>query len=89
MEKINIDDILGQNDNKNRFRPILIVAIILAVLMYLYALFFGESSLQVYFKTKWKKEELMQDYKILQEQNQKLQKEYFELIQLTPDASLY
>ena len=88
MEKINLDKLLGQNDN-NRFRPFILIIAVLFTLIYLYALIFGETSLGVYFKTKWKKEDLTKEYNTLQEQNQKLQKEYFELIQLTPDSSLF
>ncbi len=88
MEKINLDKLFGQNDN-NRFRPLIAVIAVLFILIYLYALIFGETSLGVYFQTKWKKEDLIKEYNTLQEQNQKLQKEYFELIQLTPDSSLF
>jgi len=82
----NIDQIIG---NKSKKSLIIKVAISIATLAYIYSLTFGESSLGVYFKTAWKQDEVTKEYNNLQKENQNLQKQYFELIQLTPDSSMF
>ena len=52
--------------------------------IYVGVLIYGENSLTVLNQLKEKKEGLTLEEKILKEENQKLQKEYFELKQLEP-----
>ncbi len=52
--------------------------------IYVGVLIYGENSLTVLTHVKEKKQSLMQKEKILKNENQKLQKEYFELKQLEP-----
>jgi cell division protein FtsB len=47
-------------------------------------LIYGENSLTVLNQLKEKKQGLLEEGKALKNENQKLQKEYFELIQLEP-----
>ena len=58
---------------------ILLFGIYIAVLMY------GENSLTVLKQLKEKKQVLLQEGKTLKKENQKLQKEFFELKQLEPN----
>ena len=53
--------------------------------IYLGILIYGENSLTVLNHLKEKKQALMQEEKALKTENQRLQKEYFELKQLVPD----
>ncbi len=52
--------------------------------IYMGVLIYGENSLTVLTHVKEKKQSLMQKEKILKIENQRLQKEYFELKQLEP-----
>lgn len=61
------------------------ILIFLAFVSYLYSLFYGESSVSVLLDAKNREAKLMQEYNNIQNENQKLQKKHFELIQLTPD----
>lgn len=54
--------------------------------LYVYILVTGENSLMVWDKLKTKKETLLREGKILKQENQKLQKEFFELKQLEPNS---
>jgi len=54
--------------------------------LYVYILVTGENSLMVWDKLKTKKETLIKEGKILKQENQKLQKEFFELKQLEPNS---
>jgi cell division protein FtsB len=65
------------------------IVIAFAILAYFYSLIFGQNSISVMLNAKWKKEELLKEYNKLQTQNQKLQKEHFELIQLTPEQDAF
>lgn len=56
--------------------------------IYLGILIFGENSLTVLDHLRSKKAALISEQKTLKIQNQKLQKEYFELKQLEPDETL-
>jgi len=75
--------------NKTKKSLIIKAAIALAAIIYIYLLIFSQSSIGVYLKTSWKKDEITKEYNNLQEENQNLQKQYFELIQLTPDSSVF
>ena len=57
---------------------ILLFGIYLGILMY------GENSLTVLKQLKEKKHDLLQEKRVLKSENQKLQKEFFELKQLEP-----
>ncbi len=59
------------------------------ILSYFYAMLFGDRSIFIYLKDKNRLEILKKEYNSLQNQNQKLQKKYFELIQLTPDEDAF
>ncbi|WP_295418940.1 hypothetical protein [Sulfurovum sp.] len=52
--------------------------------IYLGVLIYGENSLTVLNQLKEKKQSLIQESRVLKIENQKLQKEYFELKQLEP-----
>ena len=64
-----------------------VVAILL--LFYLYSIFFGNYSVGVLLDVKKRLETLKTEYTQLQNQNQKLQKKHFELIQLTPQEDAF
>jgi len=53
---------------------------------YVYILVTGENSLMVWNQLKTKKATLLKEGKNLKQENQKLQKEYFELKQLEPNS---
>jgi len=85
---------LEQNINDDSLREskkynIIAIVVILALVGYFYSLIFGTSSISVLLDINSKKEKLDTEYDVLQNQNQKLQKKYFELIQLTPDDDLF
>ena len=86
IENSQIEEITSQNRGPN---PYLVIFIAIIVLAYLYSLTFGESSISVMLKAKWKKEELLREYNALQQENQKLQKKHFELIQLSPTKDAF
>jgi cell division protein FtsB len=56
---------------------------------YVYILLFGENSLSILYKLEDEKAVLHKQATALKHSNQVLQKKYFELIQLSGDASLY
>jgi len=68
-------------------KALLITAIgILLFGIYVGILIYGENSLTVLNQLKEKKQGLLEEGKSLKNENQRLQKEYFELIQLEPKA---
>jgi len=56
---------------------------------YFYSLFFGESAIGVLIDAKDREVKLVQEYNKIQNENQKLQKKHFELIQLTPQEDSF
>jgi len=98
LENNNIADEIIQNSNKkilqkywqaplNGLLPLTIVMIFLII--YIYAMLFGQTSVFVLMDTQNRQQNLNKKYQKLQHQNQKLQKKYFELIQLTPDDDAF
>jgi len=86
----NIDEYNDYSDKESDSKSALLKLIIfIAILLYLYSIFFGEYSLGVMLDAKAKKEKLLQEYNTLQQENQKLQKKHFELIQLTPSEDAF
>ncbi len=79
----------NQEKRKFSFVPLIALGAVIGFILYFYALFFGERSIFVYIDAKNKLQELNNEYNTLQNQNQKLQKKYFELIQLTPDEDAF
>ncbi len=77
--------------SKRRLNTSLLLKIFLFIIFifYLYSLFFGESSIGVLQNAKEREEELKDEYHKIQEENQKLQKKHFELIQLTPEEDTF
>lgn len=66
-------------------KTLLVTAIgILLFGIYVGILIYGENSLTVLHHLKEKKQALIEEEKVLKNENQKLQKEYFELKQLEP-----
>ena len=89
-----VNDIINEyndySDKKSNSKSALLtLLVIVALLYYLYSIFFGEYSIGVMLDAKAKKEKLLQEYNALQEENQKLQKKHFELIQLTPSEDAF
>jgi len=75
-----VEDIAGLS-----LRTILVTMIgILLFGIYLGILIYGENSLTVLNQLKEKKQNLIEEEKILKQENQKFQKEFFELKQLEP-----
>ena len=72
---------------KRKLNTKLLLKITLFVLFvsYLYSLFYGESSIGVLQDAKSREAKLKDEYHTIQNENQKLQKKHFELIQLTPE----
>jgi len=69
------------------FKTLLASAIgLMLFVLYIYILVTGENSLTVWTQLKTKKETLRKEGKRLKQENQKLQKEFFELKQLEPDS---
>ncbi len=64
-----------------------IIAVFL--LFYLYSIFFGNYSVGVLLDVKKRLATLKTEYMQLQNENQKLQKKHFELIQLTPQEDAF
>ena len=62
---------------------------IIALLIYLHSILYGDYSISIYLDDKEKLKNLQKEYNSLQESNQKLQKEHFEMIQLTPDIDAF
>jgi len=85
-----VNSILGDSEYQDKqsrkkfFSPLLKLIFFIALLAYIYSILFGEYSINVMLDAKKKKEHLLQEYNTLQSENQKLQKEHFEMIQLTP-----
>jgi hypothetical protein len=96
---VNNQDILPTNEeataslasNKRGINGSLIFRIILFIILlfYLYSLFFGESSIGVLQDTKDRYNKLNSQYTKILDNNQKLQKKHFELIQLTPQEDSF
>ena len=72
---------------KRRLNVRLLLKLLLIALFisYLYSLFYGESSIGVLQDAKSREAKLKEEYNKIQDENQKLQKKHFELIQLTPE----
>ena len=69
------------------FKTLLVSAIgLMLFVLYVYILVTGENSLMVWNQLKTKKETLLKEGKILKQENQRLQKEFFELKQLEPNS---
>jgi len=79
----------NNSQKKLNLKPFLLLGAFVLFIAYLYAMFFGERSIFVYIDDKNRLEELQKEYNTLQDQNQRLQKKYFELIQLTPDEDAF
>jgi len=63
--------------------------VIVFLVFYLYSIFFGSYSIGVLLDVKKRLNTLQQEYTQLQNENQKLQKKHFELIQLTPQEDAF
>ena len=90
-----MNDLIEENYNdytekeKNKISLFLKIVIFIAILLYLHSILFGEYSISVLLDAKSKKERLEKEYDTLQNQNQKLQKKHFEMIQLTPQEDAF
>jgi len=90
-----VNDLVEENYNdytekeRKKISLFLKIAIFIAILLYLYSILFGEYSISVLLDAKSKKERLEKEYDTLQNQNQKLQKKHFEMIQLTPQEDAF
>ena len=87
MENKNIaDEIISESNDstKTRYSVISIMALIFFVL-YLYSMFLGKTSIFTLFKLEDQRNELKEEFNKLQNENEQLQKKYFELRQLTTD----
>jgi len=90
-----VNDLVEENYNdytekeRKKISLFLKIAIFIAILLYLYSILFGEYSISVLLDAKSKKERLEKEYDALQNQNQKLQKKHFEMIQLTPQEDAF
>jgi cell division protein FtsB len=73
--------------NKKRFIVISIVSVVVTILLSLHVanLLFGKNSYEVYASLKNKQAFLSHEIKRLQQENARLQKEYFELKNLEPE----
>jgi len=70
------------------FRRFILISIaILLFAFYLKAILFGENSLSILEKVQDKKRQLLQEKYRLQRDNQRLQKRYFELLQVVGESS--
>ncbi|NPA27535.1 MAG: hypothetical protein GXN91_00595 [Epsilonproteobacteria bacterium] len=78
-----------ENRESQGLSPYFMIILGLFLLFYIFNLIFGSNSLFALIKTQDKKEELVKEYERLQRENQELQKNYFELIQLTPDIDAF
>jgi cell division protein FtsB len=75
-----VEEILGLS-----LKVIIITAIVIILFgVYLGVLIYGENSLTVLSHLKQEKKSLLEEAQLLKNENQKLQKEYFELKQLEP-----
>jgi len=79
-----------QNPKKGfDFSGVIKFVILLIFMGYFYSIFFGESSIGVLLDAKDREAKLVTEYNKLQNENQKLQKKHFELIQLTPQEDSF
>ncbi len=91
-DKLGIDEIEKVSSTPKRaFNIKLIVKIIISILFIstLYSLFFGDSSIGVLQNAQERDLKLKSEYTKIQNENQKLQKKHFELIQLTPEEDSF
>ena len=91
-DKLGIDEIEKVSSAPKRaFNIKLIVKIIISVFFIstLYSLFFGDSSIGVLQNAQERDLKLKSEYTKIQNENQKLQKKHFELIQLTPEEDSF
>ncbi len=85
------DNFIENKDSKRALNVALLVKIFLTIVVvyYIYLLLFGESSIGVLEDAKNREAKLKDEYHKIQNENQKLQKKHFELIQLTPDEDSF
>ena len=87
-DKLGIEEPYKASATKKRrlnIKLILKLLLIVFFISYLYSLFFGESSIGVLQSAYEREKKLKDEYNQIQNENQKLQKKHFELIQLTPE----
>ena len=78
-----------ENNPSGGINPYFLVILGIFLVVYIFNLLFGTNSLFALIETKSRKERLLKEYERLQRENQELQKNYFELIQLTPDTDAF
>ncbi len=86
---LNLDDVI-EKEKRELNTSLVISSIFYIVIAYmLYQLFFGESSIGVLQSALDREEKSTIEYNKIQQENQKLQKKHFELIQLTPQEDQF
>ena len=86
-DNLGIEELQKASNAKRRLNVKLLFKLFLFIffLFYFYSLFYGESSIGVLQKAYEREQKLKDEYHTIQNENQKLQKKHFELIQLTPE----
>jgi len=85
-DNLGIEELQKAPTKRELNRPLLLKLVLFFMLLYyLYSLFFGESSIGVLQNAYEREQKLKDEYNKIQNENQKLQKKHFELIQLTPE----
>ncbi len=86
---LNVEEVIQKEKREFNYPLFFELALYILILLVLYSLFFGDSSIGVLEDAKDLEAKSTQEYNAIEQENQKLQKKHFELIQLTPQEDSF
>jgi len=86
---LNLDEVIEQEKRELNISFVISSILYIVIAYLLFQLFFGESSIGVLQSALDREEKSTIEYNKIQQENQKLQKKHFELIQLTPQEDQF
>ncbi len=88
-DDLNLDEVIEQEKRELNISFVVSSILYIVIAYLLFQLFFGESSIGVLQSALDREEKSTIEYNKIQQENQKLQKKHFELIQLTPQEDQF
>ena len=86
---LNLDEVIEQEKRELNISFVISSILYIVIAYLIFQLFFGESSIGVLQSALDREEKSTIEYNKIQQENQKLQKKHFELIQLTPQEDQF
>ena len=88
-DDLNLDEVIEQERRELNISFVISSILYIVIAYLIFQLFFGESSIGVLQSALDREEKSTIEYNKIQQENQKLQKKHFELIQLTPQEDQF